>query len=130
MAEKHFYLTAQYTMRPKEHVRTTQAGWTRDPANYQYDEQVAIVRGLKNRDRQAKVILNLSAARVEQNGWTGERDFDRMFGYFLENYEEYVGKAMSQINPEFLRAFIEKYSQEEKATEPEVGTPPPEEAQP
>lgn len=131
MAVKHFYLVAHYTMRPKEHVRTNRAGWTQDPANYQYDEQVAIVHGLKNRDRQAKIVLNLSQAQVEQNGWTGERDFDKMFGYFLENYHEYVGKAMSQINPVFLQTFVDRYTpKEEPATESEVGSPPPEGAAP
>jgi hypothetical protein len=127
---KDIYLVAHYVMRPKQHVRTAKAGWMTNPANIQYDENIAVVAGLKNRDRQAKVILNLSKAQVEQNGWTGEREFDKLFGYFLENYNEYMTKAMSIANPDFLKAFIEKYSQEEEtATESEVGTPPPAEAE-
>lgn len=102
-----------------------------NPANIQYDENIAVVAGLKNRDKEAKVILNLSKARVEQNSWTGEREFDKLFGYFLENYNEYITKAMAIANPDFIQAFIEKYSQEETtANESEVGTPPPVDSQP
>lgn len=114
---KDIFLVANYVMRPKGHVRTAKAGWMSNPANIQYDENVSIVAGLKNRDRQAKVILNLSKGYVEQNGWTGEREFDKLFGYFLENYNEYVTKAMTIANPEFLNEFIEKYSDKEETTE-------------
>jgi len=113
-------------MRPKPHVRTTRAGWMKDPSNVQYDENISVVAGLKNRDRQSGVILNLTQTRVEQNSMSGERDFDRMFGYFLENYNEYMTKAMSIANPAFLQAFIDRYSTDEKtATESEPGKPQP-----
>jgi hypothetical protein len=126
---KDIFLVVNYIMRPKPHVRTTRAGWMKDPANVQYDENIAVVAGLKNRDRQCGVILNLTQTRVEQNSMSGERDFDKMFGYFLENYNEYMTKAMSIANPEFLQSFINRYSKEEKtATESEIGAPPPEES--
>lgn len=126
---KDIFLVAHYAMRPKPHARTARAGWMTNPANIQYDENIAVVAGLKNRDRQAKVILNLSQARVEQNSWTGEREFDKLFGYFLENYNEYMTKAMAIANPEFIKSFIEKYAQDETAIEPEVGTLAPESQQ-
>jgi hypothetical protein len=101
----------------------------KEPGAIQYDENISVVAGLKNRDQQAKVILNLSKAAVVQNSLSGERDFDKLFGYFLENYNEYMSKAMSIANPAFLQSFIERYSSDETtATESEIGAPPPEEA--
>lgn len=128
---KDIFLVVNYIMRPKSHVRTARAGWMKDPANLQYDENIAVVAGLKDRDRQAKVILNLTQARVEQNSMSGEREFDRLFAYFLENYNEYMTKAMSIANPDFLAAFIEKYSDQDEntATESGVSTPQPEQAE-
>lgn len=126
---KDIYLVVNYIMRPKSHVRTARAGWMKEPGAIQYDENIAVVAGLKNRDQQAKVILNLSKAAVVQNSLSGERDFDKLFGYFLENYNEYMSKAMSIANPDFLQSFIERYSSDETtATESEIGAPPPEEA--
>ncbi len=126
---KDIYLVVNYIMRPKSHVRTARAGWMKEPGAIQYDENISVVAGLKNRDQQAKVILNLSKAAVVQNSLSGERDFDKLFGYFLENYNEYMSKAMSIANPAFLQSFIERYSSDETtATESEIGAPPPEEA--
>lgn len=126
---KDIYLVVNYIMRPKAHVRTTRAGWMKEPGAIQYDENISVVAGLKNRDRQAKVILNLTQATVEQNSLSGDRTFDKLFGYFLENYNEYMTKAMSIANPSFLQSFIERYSSDESpAIESEMGAPPPEEA--
>lgn len=126
---KDIFLVVNYIMRPKSHVRTARAGWMKNPSNLQHDENIAVVAGLKNRDRQSKVILNLTQSRVEQNSMSGERDFDKLFGYFLENYNEYMTKAMAIANPAFLQSFIDRYSKEEKtATESEVSSPPMEES--
>lgn len=102
MKTKDIYLVANYFAKPREHVRTSQAGWMNDTNNIRYDEVVNIVNGLKDRDRGSKVILNLSKKRVEANGWTGEKDFDRLFVYFYEGYADYLQSVMKILDPEYL----------------------------
>jgi hypothetical protein len=122
------YLTARYVMRPKPYAKTFKAGWASDPANVQYDEQIGVVTGLKPRDLQSGVVLNLSKAAVIQNSMNNDRDFDSIFGYFLSNYTEYMTKAMTIANPEFLQDYIKRNTpqEEQAAIESEVGAPPPE----
>lgn len=124
---KDIYLTVRYVMRPKPYAKTFKAGWASDPANVQYDEQIGVVTGLKNRDLQSSVILNLTKTAVVQNSMSDERNFDSIFGYFLSNYTEYMTQAMTIANPEFLQAFIDRNTprEEKSATESELGTLPP-----
>ena len=109
-------------MRPRDRVRTELAGWLNDPSNVQYDETIDITVGLKNRDLQAKVVLNLSDKRVEINGWTGERDFDKLFDYFFKGYQEFLTRVMKELDPEYLEQAIKrKDSPAEEQTQEQAG---------
>ena len=99
---------ARYFAKPRERVRTERAGWMNDPANVQYDETIDITLGLKKRDLQAKIVLNLSEKKVEINGWTGERDFDKLFDYFFKGYQEYLTRVMKGLDPEYLERAVQR----------------------
>lgn len=117
MKTKDIYLVARYYAKPKEYVRTQISGWMDDPSNIRYDEEVGIVNGLKKRDQQARIILNLSKKRVEQNNWTGERDFDRLFLYFYEGYSDYLVRAMNVLDPDYIGKVTKKDDKVEPSTE-------------
>lgn len=118
--QKGIYLVAQYFQKPKDHVNTSVKGWMNDPANIRYDEKVAIVRGLKNRDLNAQIVLNLGEKKVERNSFNGTKDFDEIFRYFFENYDKYIVQVMGQIDPDYLRALVDKMQAEIEATDQPV----------
>jgi hypothetical protein len=99
---KNIYLVAQYVMKPKEHVNTSRKGWMDNPDNIRYDEQVSIVRGLRTKDQNAQVVLNLSTKTIERNRFNASTQFDEIFRYFLENYTQYIAQTMSLLDPEYL----------------------------
>jgi hypothetical protein len=105
---KTLYLLAFYIKKPREHVLTQQAGWSRNDASYQYDERVEFARNLKKRDvSTAGVILDLRNKSVFKNSFNpAQRDFVTLFKYFLEGYPEQAVRAMADMDPEYLAQFL------------------------
>ena len=87
MRTKSIYLVANYITKPRDPKKTYIPGYMKDPANHQYDEQVAIQTNLRNKDISAKVVLILSTKTVERNGFNNNKDFDEMFKYFFKGYQ-------------------------------------------
>jgi hypothetical protein len=112
MNKNNIYLVAQYAMKPKPHVNTSQAGWMKNPDNIRWDEQMIIVSRLKTRELSAQVILNLTEGTVQRNTFQTGKTFDEIFRYFLENYPEHVAKAMSMANPAYLAETAEQIKNE------------------
>ena len=117
---KNIYLVAQYAMKPKSHVNTSQKGWMDNPDNVRYDEQVSFARGLRNKDMNAQVILDLSNKQVERNSFKTNKSFDEIFRYFLENYTDYVAQTMTQLDPEYLASVASKMEAELTVDNPEL----------
>jgi len=117
---KNIYLIAQYMMKPQPHVNTSKKGWMDNPENVRYDEQVAFTRGLRPRDMNAQVILDLSSKQIERNTFKTDKSFDEIFRYFLENYTDYVAQTMAQIDPEYLSGVAKTLNDELIAAHPEL----------
>jgi hypothetical protein len=117
MKKQNIYLIASYITKPKNPRMTHVPGYMKDPANHQYDEQVAIVTRLKPRDMQAKVVINLATKQVERNSFNGKKDFDELFDYFYQGYDKYIKQVMDQIDPEYLKEYESKISKSNEGQE-------------
>jgi hypothetical protein len=109
---KDIYLVAKYLTKPKDHVNTSVKGWMKDPANIRYDESMEVTRGLRNRDVNAQVVLNLSQKKVERNSFKTDKDFDTIFMYYFNNYSQYLIPVIGQLDPNYLTNIAEKIKQD------------------
>jgi hypothetical protein len=121
---KNIYLVAQYMIKPQPHANTSKKGWMDNPENIRYDEQVSFTRGLRTKDMNAQVILDLSNKQVERNTFKTDKSFDDIFRYFLENYTDYVAQTMSQLDPGYLADVAKTMSDELIASHPELAAKP------
>jgi hypothetical protein len=121
---KNIYLVAQYMMKPQPHVNTSKKGWMDNPENVRFDEQVSFTRGLRTKDMNAQVILDLSNKQVERNTFKTDKSFDDIFRYFLENYTDYVAQTMAQLDPGYLSSVAKTLSDELVAAHPELAAQP------
>lgn len=79
-----------------------------NPDNIQWDEQVEVVRNLRNRDQQAQVILDLRNKTILRNSFQTDKSFDEVFEYFYLNYNDYINKIMSRLDPEYLQNTVDR----------------------
>jgi hypothetical protein len=101
MRNKNIYLVAYYHIKPKDPKRTKEAGYINDPANFDYDESINIIKGLKVKDEiNAKVILNLSNQTVFKNSFNENKDFPSLLAHYQEGYPTYINPLLAQLYPE------------------------------
>lgn len=112
MRTKSIYLVANYVTKPRDPKKTYIPGYMKDPANHQYDEQVAIQTNLRNKDISAKVVLNLSTKTVERNGFNNNKDFNEMFKYFFKGYHKYVTEVMTKLDVEYFNQMLDEMQSE------------------
>lgn len=112
MRSKSIYLVANYVTKPRDPKKTYIPGYMKDPANHQYDEQVAIQTNLRNKDISAKVVLNLSTKTVERNGFNNNKDFNEMFKYFFKGYHKYVTEVMTKLDVEYFNQMLDEMQSE------------------
>lgn len=112
--EKGIFLVAQYYKKPQAHVNTSKKGWMDNPDNIRWDEQMLVTRGLKNKDANAQVILNLSEKTVVRNTFSQGKTFDEVFIYFLNGYSQYLVPVMGQLD----RGYLENIAKELEAQLP------------
>ena len=93
MKDNDLYLIANYTAKPRDPSKTKIAGYMKDPANIIYDESVAFSIGMKNKDVNASVILNLTKRAIVRNRFQPEAGFEDVVKYYCEAYPEYMAKA-------------------------------------
>ena len=93
------YLVAYYYQKPAhDRVRTSKAGWMKQPGSMAWDEQVALTIRLKNKDiSMAKVILDLRGRKVVRNSLNDNRDYDGLFDYYVKNYPQNA-ELMKSVN--------------------------------
>jgi hypothetical protein len=107
MKKQNIYLVAHYVTKPKDPKKTHIPGYMKDPANHQYDEQVAIQTKLKSNDVNAKIVMNLSTKTVDTNRFNSNKDFDELFKYFFKGYHKYITQIMTQLDPEYFNQMLD-----------------------
>lgn len=115
--QKGIYLIAHYFKKPKDGVNTSVKGWMDNPDNIRYDEKVEIARGLRPKDVNAQVVVNLGDKVVERNSLNGNKNFDEIFKYFFANYSQYVTTVMAQIDPAYMDELVDALEKEIKESE-------------
>ena len=115
MKKQTIYLVAHYTTKPRDPRKTHIPGYMKDPANHQYDEQVAIQTKLKPNDVNAKIVMNLGEKKVESNKFNDNRDFNELFKYFFKGYHKYVTEIMSKLDPVYFDKMLDEMKAEHEA---------------
>lgn len=98
MADLNIYLIAKYTGIPKDPKQTSKPGYMKNPENVTYDEQVYIARGLKQKDLQNQVVLNLTEQKIVKNIFNPGKTFEEIFTHYYEGYPEYIDDCVNQLN--------------------------------
>jgi hypothetical protein len=98
MANNNIYLIAKYTGQPKDPKQTAKPGYMKDPNNIHYEEQVYISRGLRDKDLQNQVILNLTEEKIVKNNFNSGSNFKEIFTHYYEGYAEYINDCVNQLN--------------------------------
>jgi hypothetical protein len=98
MADLNIYLIAKYTGMPKDPRQTSKPGYMLDPENIHYDEQVYLARGLRQKDLQKQVILNLTEEKIVKNTFNPGKTFEEIFTHYYNSYAEYIDDSVNQLN--------------------------------
>ena len=98
MAKLDIYLLATYVARPKNPRQTSRAGYITDPDNIQYDENLEIVRGWRDRYMKYSVVLDLTNERVIKNSFQTGKTFEELFTHYHEGFGEYIEQTVNDLN--------------------------------
>ena len=101
MADLNIYLVAKYTGKPKDPKQTANAGYMLNPKNVHYEEQLYLVRGLKQKYLQNQVVLNLTEQKIVKNNFNPGKTFEEIFTHYYEAYPEYIDDCVNQLNEAF-----------------------------
>ena len=93
MANLNIYLIANYRARPKNPRLTAQTGYMSNPDNLIYDEELAIVRGWRDKYIKNSVVLDLTNEKVRT-----EKTFDDLFAHYHEGFGEYIEQTVNELN--------------------------------
>lgn len=119
--KRDIHLAAWYYMKPKDHVFTSKSGWTKDPANIRYDEKMELFQGMRqSAAKNAKVILNLSQAKVVKNSWRSGASFEELFEYYLSNYRENITTGLVTLDPDTFKSVLERMGKLSLPTENQI----------
>lgn len=102
MANKSIYLIAKYTGHPKDPSQTHKPGYVSNPDNMEYEEQVYITRGLRDKDTQYNVILNLSEEKIVKNTFNSGATFEAILTHYVDGYGEYINESIERLNEAFI----------------------------
>lgn len=95
---KNIYLLATYVARPKNLRQTSQSGYVNNPDNMQFDENVSIVRGWRDRYLQHSVVLDLTNEKIVKNSFQTGKTFEEMFTHYYEGFSEYIEQTVNDLN--------------------------------
>ena len=98
MKNKTIYLLATYVARPKNPGQTNRAGYITDPDNIQYDENLEIVRGWRDRYLKYGVVLDLTNERVVKNSFHNSKTFEDLFKHYYDGFGEYIEQTVNDLN--------------------------------
>lgn len=98
MKQKDVFLVAKYAAKPRKKHATGVAGYMKNPANVQWDEQVIITLGLKNKDfLSARVVLNISKQSITRNSFQNDKTFEEFFSYFYSANPQEISRGLQQV---------------------------------
>jgi hypothetical protein len=86
--KKHRYLFAKYLAKPRDPTKTHIKGYMTDPKNVRYDEVVGFSVGLKNKDHENQIIIDIDGQKVIKNSMNENNDWSQLMNYFLSTYEK------------------------------------------
>ena len=96
--QKDIFIIAQYYAKPRNPKLTYQKGYMDNEANIVWDERIDVTHGLKQKDLlAAKVIINISAQRVEKDGFKSGKSFDELFEYFYTSNPKQISQAIKRF---------------------------------
>ena len=98
MADLNIYLIAKYTGTPKDPRRTAEKGYITNPENIHYEEQLYISRGLRKKDLNNQVVLNLTEQKIVKNTFKSGATFEEAFTHYYEGYGDYIDDCVNQLN--------------------------------
>jgi len=84
--------------RPKNPRQTSRAGYITDPNNIQYDENLEIVRGWRDRYLKYSVVLDLTNEKIIKNSFLKEKTFEELFKHYHEGFGEYIEQTVDELN--------------------------------
>lgn len=90
------YILINYVQRAKYPNRTHEKGYWSNPENTQWDELVEFTVGLKKRDYNNSIIMDLDNLMVVKNTMNGEKDFPTLFGYYQEHYGQQIADYLKR----------------------------------
>lgn len=85
--KKHRYVIAKYLAKPRDPTKTHIKGYMTDPNNVRYDEVVGFTVGLKKRDHDNNIIIDIDGQKVVKNSISEKADWVQLMDYFMKNYE-------------------------------------------
>ena len=98
MKQKNVYLIAKYSAHPRKKHATATVGYMKDPANVQWDEQVIVTLGLKNKDfLTGRIVLNINEQKVERNSFQNGKTFMELFEYFYNANPQDISRSLQQF---------------------------------
>jgi hypothetical protein len=98
LANNSIYLIAKYTGQPIDPRQTSKSGYMKDPNNIHYEEQVYISRGLRDKDLENQVVLNLTEEKIVKNIFNPGKTFEEIFTHYYDSYAEYIDYCVNQLN--------------------------------
>jgi len=98
LANRNIYLVANYVARPRNPRQTAQPGYMSNPDNIQYDEQMFIARGYRDRYLKNSVVLDLTEEKIIKNSFRSEKTFDDLFAHYHDGFAEYIEQTVNDLN--------------------------------
>jgi hypothetical protein len=89
---------ANYVARPRNPRQTAQPGYMSNPDNIQYDEQMFIARGYRDRYLKNSVVLDLTEEKIIKNSFRSEKTFDDLFAHYHDGFAEYIEQTVNDLN--------------------------------
>ena len=89
---------AIYVARPKNPRQTSRAGYITNPDNIQYDENLEIVRGWRDRYMKYSVVLDLTNEKIIKNSFQTGKTFEELFAHYHEGFSEYIEQTVTELN--------------------------------
>ena len=83
--------------RPKNPRQTAKAGYMTNPDNIEYDEHLSMTKGFKDKYLSNHVILDLTEQKLVKNSFNTNRNFEDVFGHFMQNYEEHIKSSLKKL---------------------------------
>ena len=100
MKTKKIYLMSFYKKIPKN-KHSAQKNFSKNPNNWQFNEEVHITRGLKNRDiNTATIILNVSDEKIIKRGPNQDVTYAELYQYYAIHYPQYIQVINKALHPE------------------------------